>query len=43
MSTFVVLHKWTDKSFEAMNDPGVGEEIKKIVKEMGAALRAGTC
>jgi uncharacterized protein with GYD domain len=39
MATFVVLHKWTDKSFEAMKDPNVGEEIKKIVKEMGAEIK----
>ena len=39
MATFVVLHKWTDKSFEAMKDPAVGEEIKKIVKEMGAEIK----
>jgi uncharacterized protein with GYD domain len=39
MATFVTLHKWTDKSFEAMKDPNVGEEIKKIVKEMGAEIK----
>ncbi len=40
MATFVVLGKWTEKSFEAMKDPAVGEEIKKFIKDMGAEIKA---
>ncbi len=40
MATFVVLAKWTEKSFEAMKDPAVCEEVKKIVKDMGAEIKA---
>ncbi|RJR41507.1 MAG: GYD domain-containing protein [Deltaproteobacteria bacterium] len=40
MATFVVLGKWTDRSFEAMKDPKACEEIKKIVKDMGADIKA---
>lgn len=39
MATFVVLGKWTEKSFEAMKDPAVCDEIKKIVKDMGAEIK----
>jgi uncharacterized protein with GYD domain len=39
MATFVVLHKWTDKSFEAMKDPGVGDKIKKVIKDLGAEIK----
>jgi uncharacterized protein with GYD domain len=40
MATFVVLAKWTDKSFEAMrNAPAAAEEIKKLVTDMGAQLK----
>jgi uncharacterized protein with GYD domain len=40
MATFVVLGKWTEKSFEAMKDPGACEEAKKIVKDLGAEVKA---
>lgn len=40
MATFVVLAKWTEKSFEAMKDaPAAAEEFKKIVAEMGAEIK----
>ena len=39
MATFVVLVKWTEKSFESMKDPAVCEEIKKFVKVMGAEIK----
>jgi uncharacterized protein with GYD domain len=39
MATFVVLGKWTEKSFEAMKDPNMCEEVKKIVKDMGAEIK----
>ena len=40
MATFVVLGKWTEKSFEAMKDPAAWEEVKKIVKDMGVQIKA---
>jgi uncharacterized protein with GYD domain len=41
MATFIVLAKWSDKSFEAMrNAPAAAEEIKKLVTDMGAQLKA---
>ena len=40
MATFVILAKWTEKSFEAMKDPAaVAEEIKKFIKDMGAEIK----
>ena len=39
MATFVVLGKWTEKSFENMN-PAAWEEGKKFVKDMGAEIKA---
>jgi uncharacterized protein with GYD domain len=41
MVTFVVLAKWTEKSFACLKDaPAANEEIKKIVTAMGAQLKA---
>jgi uncharacterized protein with GYD domain len=41
MATFVVLAKWSDKSFAAMKDaPGAAAEMKKLVTDMGAQLKA---
>ncbi|MDD2903017.1 MAG: GYD domain-containing protein [Syntrophales bacterium] len=41
MATFVVLAKWTDKSFAAMQDAAkVSAEIKQTVKAMGAEIKA---
>ncbi len=40
MATFVVLGKWTEKSFEAMKDPAVWEDVKKIVKDMGVEIKS---
>ena len=40
MATFVVLGKWTEKTFESMKNPAVCEEIKKFVKDMGAEIKA---
>ena len=40
MATFVVLGKFTEKSFESMKGPNVGEEVKKIVKDMGGEIKA---
>jgi uncharacterized protein with GYD domain len=40
MATFVVLGKWTEKSFEAMKDPAACEEVKKIVKDLGGEIKA---
>jgi uncharacterized protein with GYD domain len=41
MATFVVLAKWTDKSFAAMQDAAkVSEQIKQSVKAMGAEIKA---
>jgi uncharacterized protein with GYD domain len=40
MATFVVLAKWTEKSFAALKDaPGAAEEFKKAVTAMGAQLK----
>jgi uncharacterized protein with GYD domain len=40
MATFVVLAKWTEKSFGAFKDaPGAAEEIKKMVADMGAEIK----
>ena len=39
MPTFVVLGKWTEKSFEALKDPAAWEDVKKIVKDMGVEIR----
>lgn len=39
MATFVVLGTWTEKSFEAIKDPGAWEEAWKIVKDMGAEIK----
>lgn len=40
MATFVVLAKWTEKSFAALKDaPGAAEEFKKAVAAMGAQLK----
>jgi len=39
MATFVVLAKWTEKSFEAMKDPAAWEEVKKYVKDMGVEIK----
>jgi uncharacterized protein with GYD domain len=41
MATFVVLAKWTEKSFAAMqNAPALAEEIKKTVAALGAQIKA---
>jgi uncharacterized protein with GYD domain len=41
MATFVVLAKWTEKSFAALKDaPGAAEDVKKTVAAMGAQLKA---
>jgi uncharacterized protein with GYD domain len=41
MATFVVLAKWTEKSFASLKDaPGATEEIKKTVEGMGAQIKA---
>ena len=40
MATFLVLAKWTEKSFEAMKDAAAAaEEIKKFVADMGAEIK----
>ena len=40
MATFVVLAKWTEKSFEAMKEgPALVEEFKKTVAAMGAQIK----
>jgi uncharacterized protein with GYD domain len=40
MATFVVLAKWTEKSFDALKDvPGATEKMKKMVAAMGAELK----
>ncbi len=40
MATFVVLHKWTEKSLDAFKDaPAVAEEIKKFVVANGAQIK----
>ena len=39
MATFVVLAKWTNKSYESLkNAPAAGEEIKKFVASKGAKI-----
>ncbi|MEJ2071483.1 MAG: GYD domain-containing protein [Syntrophobacterales bacterium] len=41
MATFVVLAKWTDKTYAGMKDAAaVAEEIKKFVAEKGAKIIA---
>jgi uncharacterized protein with GYD domain len=41
MATFVVLAKWTEKSFAAIKDaPAMAEEIKKFVTDRGAQIKA---
>ena len=41
MPTFVVLAKWTEKSFAAMQDAAkASEQIKQTVKAMGAEIKA---
>ncbi len=40
MATFVVLAKWTEKSFASLKDsPAAAEEIKKMVEAMGAKIK----
>jgi len=40
MATFVVLAKWTEKSFEAMKDPAAAaKDFKKTVAAMGAQIK----
>jgi len=40
MPTFVVLAKWTEKTFGAMKDaPAAAEEMKKMVTDMGAQIK----
>ncbi|MEW6657135.1 MAG: GYD domain-containing protein [Thermodesulfobacteriota bacterium] len=40
MATFVVLAKWTDKSFAAMKDvAAVTAEVKKTIKDLGAEIK----
>jgi uncharacterized protein with GYD domain len=40
MATFVVLAKWTEKTFGAMkNAPAAAEEMKKMVSDMGAQIK----
>jgi uncharacterized protein with GYD domain len=40
MATFVVLAKWTEKSFASLKEaPGAAEEIKKMVAAMGAQIK----
>ena len=40
MATFVVLAKWTEKTFAAMKDAAAAaEEMKKFVKSMGAEIK----
>lgn len=40
MATFVVLAKWTEKSFAAMKDPAAcAEDFKKTITAMGAQLK----
>ena len=43
MATFVVLGKFTEKSFESMKNPAMFEEVKKFAKDMGAEIKAGIC
>jgi uncharacterized protein with GYD domain len=40
MATFVVLAKWTDKTFAALGDPAAAaEEFKKAVAAKGAQIK----
>jgi uncharacterized protein with GYD domain len=40
MATFVVLAKWTEKSFAALKDaPAVAEDFKKTITAMGAEIK----
>lgn len=40
MATFVVLAKWTEKSFAALKDaPAAAAEMKKFISDMGAQLK----
>ena len=40
MATFVVLVKWTDKSFGLLKDPGaVAEDFKKTITSQGAKIK----
>ena len=40
MATFVVLAKWTEKTFGAIKDaPAAAEEMKKMVTDMGAQIK----
>jgi uncharacterized protein with GYD domain len=40
MPTFVVLAKWTEKSFASIKDaPAMAEEVKKTVTAMGAKIK----
>jgi uncharacterized protein with GYD domain len=41
MATFVVLAKWTEKTFASLKDAAAAsEDIKKAVKAMGADIKA---
>jgi len=41
MATFVVLAKWTEKTFGALKDaPAAAEEMKKFITERGAQIKA---
>jgi uncharacterized protein with GYD domain len=40
MATFVVLAKWTEKTFGAIKDaPAAAKEMKKMVTDMGAQIK----
>ena len=40
MATFVVLAKWTEKTFASMKDaPAAAAEMKKFVADMGAQIK----
>ncbi len=40
MATFVVLAKWTEKTFGTMKDaPAAAAEMKKMVTDMGAQIK----
>jgi uncharacterized protein with GYD domain len=40
MATFVVLSKWSQKTFEAIKDaPAIIAEIEKFVADMGAEIK----
>ena len=40
MATFVVLGKFTEKSFESMKNPAMFEEVKKFAKDLGVEIKA---